>query len=79
MRMPGSRRAPTLITALTVAATLAPAPAAAQWTNRYPRNTGYGHHVYLEGYELPSWTIGPANAAVAGDGALLVASRGWLW
>ena len=79
MRMPGSRRAPALITALTVAATLAPAPAAAQWTNRYPRNTGYGHHVYLEGYELPSWTIGPANAAVAGDGALLVASRGWLW
>ncbi len=62
-----------------LACVLLPASAGAQWTHRYPKNVGYGHHVYLEGYELPSWTIGPAGTAVARDGAVLVASRGWLW
>ena len=37
-------------------------PAWAQWTNRYPKVAGYGHHVYLEGYELPLLTNGPIDA-----------------
>lgn len=53
---------------------------AAQWTNRYPKVTGFSHHVYLEGYELPSVTIGPIDPAVAPDGkTIAVSSRGWLW
>jgi hypothetical protein len=28
--------------------------AEAQWTNRYPKVNGFNHHVYLEGYELPT-------------------------
>lgn len=55
-------------------------PAAAQWTNRYPKVAGFAHHVYLEGYELPSLTVGPADPAPAPDGRRLAfASRGWLW
>jgi TolB protein len=52
----------------------------AQWTNRYPRVTGWGHQIYLEGYELPTLTTGPADPAASPDGRqLVVASRGWLW
>jgi TolB protein len=51
----------------------------AQWTHRYPKNVGYGHHVYLEGYELPSWTHGAMGTAIARDGGMIVAARGWLW
>ncbi|MCU0648834.1 MAG: CehA/McbA family metallohydrolase [Gemmatimonadaceae bacterium] len=54
-------------------------PADAQWTNRYAKNAGYGHHVYLEGYELPSLANGPMGTAIARDGRMMVASRGWLW
>jgi len=51
----------------------------AQWTNRYPQ-AGGGHHVYLEGYELPTLTSGPMDPAVSPDGeTLAVASEGWLW
>jgi TolB protein len=56
------------------------ASVSAQWTNRYPRVTGWSHHVYLEGYELPLLTNGPIDAAPSSDGTRLVfASRGWLW
>jgi TolB protein len=58
---------------------MVPLVLSAQWTHRYPKNAGYSHHVYLEGYELPSWTLGAAGTAIAGDGAMMVASRGWLW
>jgi TolB protein len=58
---------------------LAASVLSAQWTHRYPKNTGFNHHVYLEGYELPSLTIGPTGTAIARDDAMLVASRGWLW
>ncbi len=52
----------------------------AQWTNRYPRLAGYGHQIYLEGYELPLLTTGPIDGAESPDGKRLVfASRGWLW
>jgi len=27
-------------------------PAAAEWTNRYPKIAGVAHHVYLEGFNL---------------------------
>ncbi len=55
-------------------------PVSAQWTNRYPRLAGYGHQIYLEGYELPLLTTGPIDPAASPDGTRLVfASRGWLW
>jgi TolB protein len=59
---------------------LAPSVLPAQWTNRYPRVAGFGHHVYLEGYELPTLSVGPMDPAPSPDGrSLAFASRGWLW
>lgn len=56
------------------------APAAAQWSNRYPLVGGMSHHVYLEGFELPILTNGPMDVAAAPDGKRLAfAARGWLW
>lgn len=55
-------------------------PAAAQFTNRYPRIAGMSHHVYLEGYELPTMNAGPTDPAVAPGGARIAFSaRGWIW
>ena len=52
----------------------------AQWTNRYPKVAGYNHHVYLEGYELPTLGAGPTDPAASPDGrSLAIAARGWLW
>lgn len=65
-----------------VAAALAglAAPAHAQWTHRYPKVEGFGHHVYLEGYELPTMNAGPTDPAVSPDGRLVAFSaRGWIW
>jgi TolB protein len=54
--------------------------AQAQWTNRYPRIAGYGHQIYLEGYELPLLTSGPIDAVESPDGTQIAfAARGWLW
>ena len=65
--------------ALAVACGL-PWAAAAQWTNRYPKVEGFAHHVYLEGYELPTLGVGPTDPAASPDGrTLAVAARGWLW
>ncbi len=65
---------------LVVLATLLPASAFAQWTNQYPRVAGYGHHVYLEGYELPILNAGPMDPAPSPDGERLAFSAsGWLW
>ena len=59
---------------------LVPLTLAAQWTNRYPKVEGYGHHVYLEGYELPILSNGPVDAVPAPEGdTWTIASRGWLW
>jgi TolB protein len=52
----------------------------AQWTNRYPKVDGFGHHVYLEGYEMPTLGAGPTDPAPSPDGRSIVfAARGWLW
>ena len=57
-----------------------PAMVSAQWTNRYPRVEGYGHQVYLEGYEMPTLTNGPIDPAPSPDGTRLAfASHGWIW
>ena len=59
---------------------MVPAMASGQWTNRYPRVEGYGHQVYLEGYEMPTLTNGPIDPAPSPDGTRLAfASRGWIW
>ena len=59
---------------------LFPVSAFAQWTNHYPKVDGYGHHVYLEGYELPIMNAGPMDPAPSPDGEQLVFSaKGWLW
>ena len=60
--------------------TLLPEAVSGQWTNRYPRVQGYGHHVYLEGYELPVLTNGPIDPAPSPDGRhIAFAARGWIW
>jgi TolB protein len=54
-------------------------PAHGQWTNRY-KQVGSGHHVYLEGYELPTLASGPMDPSVSPDGSqLAVTSQGWIW
>ena len=77
---PGARVAAlaAALAALLVLAT--PQPAQAQWTNRYPKVDGYGHHVYLEGYELPTLTAGPMAPAPGPNGERVAFStRGWIW
>jgi len=65
---------------LVVLAMLFPVSAFAQWTNHYPKVDGFGHHVYLEGYELPVLNAGPMDPAPSPDGQQLVFSaKGWLW
>ncbi len=54
--------------------------ASAQWTNRYPKVDGFGHHVYLEGHEFPSLTSGPIDPAPAPDGTTIAyADSGFIW
>jgi TolB protein len=68
------------VLAVVVAIALAPPVAEAQWTNRYPRVQGYGHHVYLEGYELPTLSTGVMDPAPSPDGRRVAfTSRGWIW
>ena len=51
-----------------------------QWTNRYPKVANFAHHVYLEGYNLPTLAAGPTDPAPSPGGrALAFAARGWLW
>ena len=61
-------------------ALVASSPAAAQWTNRYPKVEGYGHHVYLEQEHLPILSSGPTYPAPSPDGRQLAfAHQGWIW
>jgi TolB protein len=54
-------------------------PLSAQWTNRYQR-IGQGHHVYVEGYDFPTYSAGPTYPAVSPDGGTIAFSaRGWIW
>ena len=63
-----------------LAGVLATPPAAGQWTNRYPKVPGFSHHVYLEGYEMPTVGAGVTDPAPSPDGrSVALASRGWLW
>ncbi len=54
--------------------------AAAQWENRYPKLSDFGHHTYLEQHELPILAYGLTDPAPAPDGkTLAIASQGWIW
>ncbi len=54
--------------------------AQAQWTNRYPKVEGFGHHVYLEGYELPVLNSGPTDPAPSpSNDQVVFSAKGWLW
>lgn len=62
------------------ASAVLPQTAAGQWSNRYPKVQGYSHHVYLEGYELPTMATGPTGAAPSPEGSRVAfSSRGWIW
>lgn len=68
------------IVVLTLALILIAPPAHAQWANRYQKLEGYRHHVYLEGYELPTMNAGPTAPAVSPDGTeVAFSARGWIW
>ena len=65
---------------LAVALTFYALPVEAQWTNRYQQLDGYRHHVYLEGFELPTMNAGPTAPAVSPDGTeVAFSARGWIW
>lgn len=69
----------TTAAALTVVL-FAPSLLDAQWTNRYTRLAGTGHHVYVEGFEFPSVDAGILDPAPSpGGGSIAFASRGWIW
>lgn len=54
-------------------------PISAQWTNRYQR-IGTGHHVYIEGYDFPTYSAGPTYPAISPDGrSVAFSARGWIW
>jgi len=88
-RMPRTARSPlpsvrvpsrVAVLAPMVALAMVTAPLEAQWTHRYPRVEGMSHHVYLEGYELPTLSTGVMDPAPSPDGrALAFTSRGWIW
>ncbi len=51
-----------------------------QWTHRYPKLANVSHHVYLEGYNLPTLNQGATDPAVSPDGkTVAIAARGWIW
>ena len=55
-------------------------PVLGEWTNRYPKIAGAAHHVYLEGFNLPTFANSPTDPAPAPDGKQVAfAARGWLW
>ncbi len=51
-----------------------------QWTNRYPKLANVSHHVYLEGFNLPTMNVGATDPAVSPDNrSVAFAARGWIW
>lgn len=68
------------ILALSSALALTSMPSYAQWTNRYPKVAGYGHHTYLEQEHLPIISSGPINPAPSPDSEhVAFAHQGWIW
>lgn len=64
---------------ITLALAALAGPVSAQWNNRYQR-IGQGHHVYVEGYDFPTYSAGPTYPAVSPDGSTIAFSaRGWIW
>jgi TolB protein len=54
--------------------------ATGQWTNRYPKVANVSHHVYLEGYNLPTLNQGASDPSLSPDNrTLALAARGWIW
>ncbi|OAB58126.1 hypothetical protein AY599_00260 [Leptolyngbya valderiana BDU 20041] len=65
---------------LAAALLLFTASAQAEWTHSYPLVDNFGHHIYLEGFELPILNAGPTDPAPSPDGEQLAfAARGWIW
>ena len=63
-----------------VAAIALAAPTGAEWTNRYPKLANVSHHVYLEGFNLPTFATSPTDPAPSPDGRQVAfAAQGWLW
>ena len=55
-------------------------PVSGEWTNRYPKIAGASHHVYLEGFNLPTFATSPTDPAPSPNGKQVAfAARGWLW
>ena len=51
-----------------------------QWTNRYPKLANVSHHVYLEGFNLPTMNQGATDPAISPDNRFVaLAARGWIW
>ncbi|MEX2526612.1 MAG: CehA/McbA family metallohydrolase [Gemmatimonadota bacterium] len=74
------RHAGAVLAALALVLLGLPALLQAQWNFRYTPVEGYGHHVYLEGYELPTLSTGVMDPAPSPDGRFLAfSSRGWIW
>ena len=56
------------------------ASGSAQWTNQYPKVSGYSHQLYLEQENLPILSSGPINPAPSPDGTRIAFShQGWIW
>lgn len=69
-----------MLAGLAILVLVAPSVASAQWTNRYPRFEGSGHHVYVEGFEFPSVDAGVLDPMPSPTGgSIAFASRGWIW
>lgn len=76
MRRTGSR----ILQLLSCSVLLVAGNASAQWLNRYPKVSDFGHQIYLEQHELPFLAHGPTDPAPAPDGRhLALAARGWIW
>ena len=74
------RRSITFGTGACALAALVTQPAAGEWTNRYPKIANVAHHVYLEGFNLPTFASSPTDPAPSPDGKRVAfAARGWLW
>ena len=51
-----------------------------QWKHRYPKIDNMNNPIYLEGYELPTLSMGPIDPAISPDNLTIAfSSRGWIW